>query len=60
VHTYVARREHNAICLVIALSADLGFLVEDGGVVNAYAHADAKGTILYLIVNNVFQAWYLE
>jgi hypothetical protein len=52
--------EHNVLQLFIALSAALGFLTEDGDVVNAYAYADAEGPIMYLIIDDVFQAWHLE
>jgi hypothetical protein len=46
--------------LSVAFTAHMGVLIEDGDVVNAYAHAKAKCTIIYLIVNDVYQFWYSE
>jgi hypothetical protein len=59
-HTYAACMEHHLFRLFIAFAAQLGFLVEDGDVVNVYAHADAEGPTVYLSVDDVYHAWYLE
>jgi hypothetical protein len=59
-HTYAACMEQHCFRLFIAFAAQLGFLIEDGNVVNAYAHADAEGPTIYLSVDDVFQSWYLE
>jgi hypothetical protein len=59
-HTYAACMEQHCFHLFIAFTAQLGFLIEDGDVVNAYTHVDAEGPTIYLSVDDVFQAWYLE
>jgi hypothetical protein len=61
-HTFehTACMEHHVLRLFSALSAALGFLIDDGDVVNAYAHTYTEGPMIYLIVNDVCQAWYLE
>jgi hypothetical protein len=59
-HTYAACMEQHCFRLFIAFAAQLGFLIDDGDVVNAYAHADAEGPTIYLSVDDLFQAWYLE
>jgi hypothetical protein len=57
-HTYAACMEQHCLCMFVAIAAILGFLIEDGNVVNAYAHADAEGPTIYLVVDDVFQSWY--
>jgi hypothetical protein len=59
-HTYADCMEQHCFWLIIALAAQLGFLIEEGDVVNAYAHADAEGPTIYLSVDDVYQTWYLE
>jgi hypothetical protein len=59
-NTYAACMEQHCLRLFIALSAYLGNLIQDGDVVNAYAHALAQGTRIYISVDDVFQAWYLQ
>jgi hypothetical protein len=59
-HTYAACMEHHCFRLFIAFAAQLGFLIEDGDVVNEYAHTDAEGPTIYLSVEDVYQSWYLE
>jgi hypothetical protein len=59
-HTYAACMEQHCFRMFIALAAQLGFLIEDCDVINAYAHADAEGPTIYLSVDDVYQAWYLE
>jgi hypothetical protein len=56
-NTYAACMEQHCLRLFIALSAYLGNLIQDGDVVNAYAHAPAQGTSIYISVDEVFQAW---
>jgi hypothetical protein len=56
-HTYAACMEQHCLRLFVAFVAQLGFLIKDGDVVNAYAHADAEGPVIYLIVDDVYQAW---
>jgi hypothetical protein len=57
-HTYSACMEPHCLRMVVAIAAIFGFLIEDGDVVNAYAHADAEGPTIYLVVEDVFQSWY--
>jgi hypothetical protein len=59
-HTYTASMEQHCFWLFIAFAAPLGVLIEDGDVVNAYAHKDTEGPTIYLSVDDVYQAWYLE
>jgi hypothetical protein len=58
-NTYAACMKQHCLRLLVALSAYLGCVIEDGDVVNAYAHADAKGTLIYIAVDDVFQSWYI-
>jgi hypothetical protein len=44
----------------IALLVTLGFLIEDADIIHVYFHADAEGPVIYLIMDGVFQVWYLE
>jgi hypothetical protein len=57
-HTYAACMEQHCLRTFVALAAILGFLIEDGDVVNAYAHADAEGPTIFLVTDEVFQSWY--
>jgi hypothetical protein len=57
-HIYAACMEHHCLRMSVAISANLGFLIEDGDVVNAYAHADAERPIIFLIVDEVFHSGY--
>jgi hypothetical protein len=41
-------------------TAYLGNIIEDRDVVNACAHAPAEGSPIYIIVDDVFQAWYQD
>jgi hypothetical protein len=50
--------EQHCIRLFVALSAYLGCIIEDGDVVNAYAHATEEGTLIYIAVDEVFHSWY--
>jgi hypothetical protein len=59
-NTYAACMEQHCLRLFIALLAYLGNLIQDGDVVNAYAHAPAQGTSIYISVDEVFQAWYFQ
>jgi hypothetical protein len=59
-NTYAACMEQHCLRLCIALSAYLGNFIQDGDVVNAYAHAPAQGSRIYISVDEVFQAWYLQ
>jgi hypothetical protein len=55
-NTYAACMEQHCLRLFIALSAYLVNLIQNGDVVNAYAHAPAQGTSIYISVDEVFQA----
>jgi hypothetical protein len=57
-NTYAACMEQHCLRLFCALAAYLGSIICDGDVVNAYAHADAEGTQIYIAVDDVFQSWY--
>jgi hypothetical protein len=57
-NTYTACTEQHCLRLFVALSANLGSLVENVDVVNAYDHAAAGGPTIFLIFDDVFQAWY--
>jgi hypothetical protein len=46
--------------MFVALTAILGFLIEDGDAVNAYAHANAEGPTIFLVADDVFQSWYKD
>jgi hypothetical protein len=46
-HTYAACMEQHCLRMFMALAAILGFLIEDGDVVNVYAHADAEGPTIF-------------
>jgi hypothetical protein len=59
-HTYAVCMEQHCLHMFVALAAILGFLIEDGDVVNAYAHADAEGPAIFLITDEVFQSWYKD
>jgi hypothetical protein len=52
---YAVCMDQRCLWLFVALSANLGFLVEDGYIVNAYAYAAAEGPTIFLIVDDVFQ-----
>jgi hypothetical protein len=49
--------EPHYLRLFVARSENFGFLIEDGNVINAYDHAATEGQTIFLIVNDVFQAW---
>jgi hypothetical protein len=38
----------------------LGNIIEDGGVVNAHVHAKVEGTPIYIVVDEMFRAWFLD
>jgi hypothetical protein len=57
-NTYAACMEQHCLWLCVALLVNLGFLIKDGDVVNAYAHAADEGPTIFLVVDDVFQAWY--
>jgi hypothetical protein len=59
-HTYDACMECHIIWLFIATSAIIALMTEDGGAMNAYNHAEDEGTFIYLIVDEVFQAFYKD
>jgi hypothetical protein len=56
-NTYAACMEQHCLRLFVALSAYLGCIIEDGDVVNAYAHASEEGTLIYIAVNEVSKSW---
>jgi hypothetical protein len=57
-HTYAACIEQHCLHLFVALAAYTGILVINGEVVYVYAHADACGSTIYVVVDEVFQEWY--
>jgi hypothetical protein len=56
-NTYAACMEKHSIRLFIDVHDYIGNIIEDGDIVNAYAHADAAGTPIYIIVDEVYQSW---
>ena len=59
-HTYAACMEQHNLKLITALSAVEGNILLDADVVNAYSHTDAQGIPIYIIVDDIFQEWYLK
>jgi hypothetical protein len=57
-NTYAACMEQNCIRLFMAISAYLGHIIEDGDVVNAYAHATAECSQIYIAVYAVLKSWH--
>jgi hypothetical protein len=58
VNTYAACMEQHCLRLFVALTAYLVNNIEDGDVVNAYAHAEAECTPIYIVVDDVFKIWF--
>jgi hypothetical protein len=52
--------KQHCLWMLIPLPANLGFLIDDGDMVNAYMHADVKGPTILMIVDDVFQSWYKD
>jgi hypothetical protein len=50
--------EQRCLHLFMAIAAYIGHIVEDGNVVNAYAHAAVEGTHIYIAVYTVFKSWH--
>jgi hypothetical protein len=42
----------------MTIAAYMAHIIEDGDVVNAYAHAAAEGTHIYIAADAVFQSWH--
>jgi hypothetical protein len=59
-NTYVACMEHHCLRLFVALTAYLENVIEDGAVINAYAHTPAEVSPIYIVVGDIFQAWYQD
>jgi hypothetical protein len=57
-NTYAACMEQHCLRLFMAIAAYMGHIIEDGDVVNAYAHAAAEGTQIYIAADTVFQSWH--
>jgi hypothetical protein len=57
-NTYVACMEQNCLQLFMDLAANLGHIIEDGAVVNAYAYDAAEGTHIYIVVDPIFKYWH--
>jgi hypothetical protein len=55
---YATCMEKHFLRLFMALAAYLGHIIEDGDVVNAYAHAAAEGTQIYIVVDPVYKSWH--
>jgi hypothetical protein len=59
-NTYAACMEQHCLWLFVALTAYLGNIIEDGDVINAYAHAEPEGTPIYIVVDDVFKTWFQD
>jgi hypothetical protein len=57
-NTYATCMEQHCLRLLIAITAYIGSIIFDGDVVNAHAHANARGAAIYIVVDEVFQEWY--
>jgi hypothetical protein len=57
-NTYAVCMEQHFLRLFMAIAAYMGHIIEDGDVVNAYAHAAAEGTQIYIAADAVFQSWH--
>ena len=57
-HTYAACMEQHCLWLLCGLCAYMALIMLDGDVVNAYAHSDAEGEPIYIVVDEVYQEWY--
>jgi hypothetical protein len=57
-NTYTSCMGKNCIHLCMAIAAYMGHIIEVSDVVNAYAHAAAKGTQIYIAADAVFQSWH--
>jgi hypothetical protein len=57
-NTYASCMEQHCLRLFMAIAAYMGRIIEDGDVVNAYAHATAEGTQIYIAADAVFQSWH--
>jgi hypothetical protein len=55
-NTYASCMEQHCLRLFMAIAAYMGHIIEDGDVVNAYAHAAAEGTQIYIAEDAVFQS----
>jgi hypothetical protein len=59
-NTYAACVEQHCLRLFVAFTAYLGNVIEDCDVVNAYVHVPTEGSPIYIVVDEVFQAWYQD
>jgi hypothetical protein len=57
-NTYATCMEQHSPHLSVAGIKYLGNIIQDGDVLNAYAHALAQGTIIYIFIGKVFQVRY--
>jgi hypothetical protein len=55
-NTYDACMDQHCLGLFVVLSALLANIIEDGNVVNVYAHADAEGPQIYIVIYDVYQS----
>ena len=58
-HTYEDCMEQHNLKLMTALYTVEGNLLLLADAINAYSHTDAQGTPIYIIVDEIFQEWYL-
>jgi hypothetical protein len=59
-NTDVGCMEQHCLHMFVALSANLGFIIEDGDVASNYAHANTEGPTTFLIVDGIFQMRHFE
>jgi hypothetical protein len=53
-NTYAACMDQHCLSLFMVIAAYMGHIIEDGDIVNAYAHAAAEGTHIYIAADAVF------
>jgi hypothetical protein len=59
-NTYATCMEQHCLRLFVESTAYLGNIIEDDDVVNAYAHAEAEGTPIFIVVDEVFKTWFQD
>jgi hypothetical protein len=55
---YASCMEKHCLRLFMANAANMGHIIEDGDVINDYAHATAEGMPIYIVVDKVFKSWH--
>jgi hypothetical protein len=61
-HLFPESLSENYLRLFVAFAVYLGNIIKEGNIINAYAHAHAhaEGTLLYIVIYDVFQAWFRD